>query len=210
MSDPPKFVLDQLDGRQVLVDLSAPGAFGDFAFRATDLATDHTDYFDAYHTGEASIFLDVLHVLVHDRPRELVLDEIDRIRADVHERTCDMTPTTISENSFDPLLDRVIGMSATPPTANGYRADQSGRLTLEPSRDALRFTFRNEPPAADDPHIGIPVGELWQFAAGMIWRSYSDTYSAAPLLTRLCTVEYEIALISVWDSVRVRPRYSRR
>lgn len=205
MSEPPTFVVQQPDGRQVLIDLSAPGAFGDFAFRTKDLARDHTAYFDAYHTGEASIFLDVLHVLVHDRPRELVLNDIDQIRADVHQRAGDMTPTTISENSFDPLLGRVTGMRAAPPTGTGYRDDRSGRLTLEPSCDALRFTFRDEPQATDDPHVDIPLGKLWQFAAGMIWRSYSDTYSAAPMLTRLCTATYEAALTSFEAAVQEAP-----
>lgn len=114
-----------------------------------------------------------------------------------------MTPTTVSANSFDPLLGRVTGMSTRPPTDTGYRADHLGRLTLEPSRGALRFTFRNEPQAAtDDPHVEIPVDQLWQFAAGMTWRSYSDDQSAAPSLTRLSTATYETVLRTVETAIR--------
>lgn len=205
MTEPPKFLVKQPDGREVLVDLSAPGAWGDFSFRVITVASQRVDYFDAYHTGEATIFLDVLHSLVHDRPREHILDDVERIRADVRERATDLTATTISENSFEWLLPRVPGMLVETPTATGYRATDSGRLTLEPSTEALRFAARDNPPSPTDPHVAIPVKQLWQFAAGMIWRSYSDNQSAAPMLTRLCTAAYDAALTAFEVAVRESP-----
>lgn len=197
MTGPPVFSVAQPDGTEVLIDLSAPGAFGDFAFRVTTPATGRIDYFDAYHTGEASIFLDVLHALAYGRPPQDVLDDVERIRGDVRARTENLTATTISQNSFEWLLHRVPHMLLTPPATTEYRATDSGRLTLEPLPGALRFEARSDSPLPTDPQVDIPIAQLWQFATGMTWRSYSDNHSVAPLNTRLCTDAFGEAMATL-------------
>lgn len=59
VDEAPVFTIAQPDGTHVDIDLSAAGDMGDFAFRARSTAPGRSGYFFAYHTGEASIFVDV-------------------------------------------------------------------------------------------------------------------------------------------------------
>lgn len=195
MSEPPVFVLDQPGRRQVQLDLSAGSMHGDFAFTATTLATGRVTHYDAYHTGERMIFLDVLHRNAHARPGQDVLDDVARIRADVSGRTEGLTPTSEAEHDFDRLLPRWLATLNTEPEPHTYGASTDNRysLTLTPTEAGLSISWqRRDTPRPRDPTIHIPTSELWRFAAGMIWRSYEEG-RRSPFLTRISTQAYNTA-----------------
>lgn len=204
MSELPVFVLDQPSRRQLQLDLSAGSMHGDFAFTATNLATGRVTHYDAYHTGEALIFLDVLHRLAYTRPARDVLDDVARTRADVNERTEGLTPTSQAEHDFDRLLPRWLATLNTEPTPHTYDASTDNRhnLALTPTDDGIAISWqRGDTPRPRDPTIHIPTPELWRFAAGMIWRSY-DTGRTAPFLTRISTLAYDTAIDAFESAAR--------
>ncbi|PZS30886.1 MAG: hypothetical protein DLM58_12975 [Pseudonocardiales bacterium] len=196
MSELPVFVLDQPSRRRLQLDLSTGATFGDFAFTATNLANGRVTHYDAYHTGERMIFLDVLHRIAHTRPGQDVLDDVARIRADVNERTEGLTPTSEAEHDFDRLLPRWLATLNTKPEPHTYGASTNNRYTLvlAPTDDGIAISWqRGDTQRPRDPRVHIPTSELWRFAAGMIWRSY-DTGRPAPFLTRISTQAYDTAL----------------
>lgn len=196
MSEPPVFVLDQPSRRQLQLDLSTGSMHGDFAFTATYLATGRVTRYDAYHTGERMIFLDILHRIAHAGPADDVLDDIARVRSDVSHRTDGLTPTSKSEHNFDGMLPRWLATLNAEPVPHTYAASTDNRynLVLTPTDAGLTISWqRGNTPRPRDPTIHIPTPELWRFAAGMIWRSY-DTGRTAPFLTRISTLAYDTAL----------------
>lgn len=205
MSDPPIFLIEQPGGQPIELDLSTAGQFGDFAFTATDPATGDVTFYDAYHTGERFIFLDVLHRIAHQRPTQDVLDDLVRVRADLAERTDGLNPTSRSEHDFTDLLPRWLATLNSEPTDRPYTAssDRLDNLTLTPTDDGLTITRRRgDTPRPRDPAVHIPTGELWRFAAGMIWRSYEQRRDA-PFLTRASTTAYQSALDAFESTVTV-------
>lgn len=205
MSELPVFVLDQPSRRQLQLDLSAGSMHGDFALTATNLATGRVTHYDAYHTGEALIFLDVLQHLAYTRPARDVLADIARIRTDVNERTDGLAPTTEAEHNFDRLLPRWLATLTARPTPHTYDAssDRRHNLALTPTEAGLGISWqRGDTPRPRDPTIHIPTPELWRFAAGMIWRSY-DTGRTAPFLTRISTRAYDTALEAFESAVHL-------
>jgi hypothetical protein len=189
------FDAEQPDGSQSTVDLSAPGDRGDFAFLATGPGRGRGNYFFAYHSYEASVFLDVLGAMCTGRDAADVLLDVERIHDQLGALTCGMTATETAENSFDFPL-RSLADAAWPDvrTVGGaYRGDGYGSATRAVSARAHGLTFDMRAGDRAPASVTIPTRDLWQFAAGMMWRSYGDRRNYS-LLSRLSSLEYHNAL----------------
>lgn len=196
MSASPVFTLELPSRRRVQIDLSVATMHSDFAFTATDPVTGRVTRFDAHHSGERFLFLHVLHRIAYDRPVEVVLADVARIRDDLAERTSGLTATSQSENNFEDTLPPWTATLATEPTIASFAAsfDRAHVLLLTPTDGGLTISWqRGNTPRPRDPKIDVPTNELWRFAAGMMWRSYDDGRDY-PMLTRINTSAYNSAL----------------
>lgn len=156
-------------------------------------------YFFAYHTGETSIFLTIVHALPWLRGPADALADLERVRQDVGERTEGMFATTESENTFDRLLPTLARRLGTEPQTAEFQADEIGSvlLALAPTEQGLRVDLNDVTAHQTMRSVTIPTDDLWRFAAGMIWRSYADRPDTYPQLTRLSTAAYEQAVTAL-------------
>jgi hypothetical protein len=201
----PAFTVTQADGTHSRIDLSAAGNMGDFAFRVTVREPGRGGYFFVYHTGEASIFVDILICMASNRPTADVIADVELIRRDLATRTIGRGYTTTSENTVDHALTRLnTRASDTTVGRREYPADQSASATLTLTHDAdgLTFTLHRNHDDEPDRAVTIPTDQLCQFAAGMMWRSYSRAGRTHPDLSRLCSREYDRALDAFENSLR--------
>ena len=197
MSSEPILTVTQPDGTASVIDLSAPGAYQDFAFEAVH-DDGRCDRFAAYHTGERAIFIDVLTRLATGRPADAVLADIARVRAEVATTAADLSPTS-SQSTFRGVWPSVPRSPAVR-FSNNYSTDGRSRgvgLTVAGDKYGLRFSERRG--RERGLKIVIPADQLWRFAAGMIWRSYEGR-SSTPL-SRVSTDEYWDALDRFESSV---------
>jgi hypothetical protein len=199
VSSAPIFDTTQPDGTVSVIDLSTPGAYQDFAFEAAH-ADGRRDRFAAYHTGERAIFIDVLTRLAAGRPVDTVLADIVRIRVEVATRSDGLSPTS-SQPRFRPMWPP-LPAEPTLPFSNSYTIDGRSRrvgLTVAGDKYGLRFSERCG--RERGLKVVIAAGELWRFAAGMMWRSYEGR----ALLSRVCTDEYQDALGRFESLIQQRP-----
>ena len=196
----PVFDIVQPDGVAISIDFTTPGAFGDFAFAVT--YPDHsTVRYGAYHTAEASVFLDVLRCWAATTSPADIAAELEAIPAHLAALTQGMQPSSRSQNHFDDLmLDHVrVAATAENPAPTSYTIDSvsPGRLALTPTPTSLRFAIVGDDDDRYAP-IEIPAVRLPTVIVGMIWRSYSE---GAITLTRLSTDTYEAALAAFSEGV---------
>ncbi|PZS16457.1 MAG: hypothetical protein DLM57_10375 [Pseudonocardiales bacterium] len=172
-TDPPPFVAVQEDGSAVEVDLSRPGAYGDFAFTVHRAGARRAEHFYAYHTGEAAIFCAVLATLAARQPAATALADIERIRCEVTARTQGLDVMTRAENTFDDVLanlevlvrDRKTG-DACKHTANAAGSDT---LVVTPTPIGLTLVLRRETEEETfERAVTVQTGDLWRFAAAMV------------------------------------------
>lgn len=204
--DPPPFVAIQEDGSAVEVDLSRPGTYGDFAFTVHRAGARRPEHFYAYHTGEAAIFCAVLATLAARQPAAAALADIERIRREVTARAQVLDVTTQSENTFDGVLANLEVLVREKKTGDActHAANAAGSDTLvvTPTPIGLTLVLRRETEGeTSERSMTVLTGDLWRFAAGMVWRSYSSHGSS---LSRLSTTEYECALASFEAAVVAR------
>lgn len=127
-----------------------------------------------------------------NRPTADVVADIKRVRRDLTTRTGGRGYTSMSENTVDATLARLTARTAD--SAVGDRAYQEGpggsaTITLTHDADGVTFILHRGHDDEPDGAVTIATEQLWQFAVGTMWRSYSRYERVHPDLSRLCSLE---------------------
>lgn len=189
------FTVTQPDGRNVYVDMSVHGGFGDFAFTASD-ENDTTRFF-AYWTSESSIFIDIMKRL-RSRAREQLVEDVARMHSVLAEMTMrGYTPTREGEGRMDEwTINWLLAKPSGEPQRYPMFSGGDDMLVVDATHeDGMHIASdRDMDGQREYTEVVIPDDELWRFAAGMIARSYSDDGRSYTQLTRFATSQYDNAL----------------
>lgn len=175
------FEFEQPDGRNLDVDFSQNGSFGDFALKVNgaDVAEARSRMY-AYWTGEASIFAGVMGFWLKNRSYDEQVQDLTKVES---------TLRSLQANGFHPtdsgeareineyLLEEAINhpeeVRSVPMFSGGIdtlTVDPSGGENLVVASDRLWDD-------GEEIHEEFSVSseDAWKFIAGMVGRSYSDT-----------------------------------
>lgn len=190
-----KFEFRQPDGSNVMLDFSAPGMMGDFAFTNEDASKDQQGYW-VYHTGTQALFNYFTAAMIQQNN---ALEQFEKLCNKLDTYSATMTATTESESSFgEYALDELSQRMNRPLEQMELNASGYGEsaLWVTPQDSATICEMDRDWDDGERLQYGvsIPHDQAWQFLAGMIWRSYSEDGRSWPQNSRHATSEFERAL----------------
>lgn len=189
----PIFEIPQRDGAMATIDLTTPGAYGDFALTARipeDGGGVTKRIFGAYHTSESRIFVQILQHWARVAPPADIAAGLDRVAAVLSDMTAGMGRTSQSENTFGYLIRSSIDPLANSdvlPVDHEHSDEFRNVIVLAPRGSDLTWISHR----GQQMSFTVPPSHLWTLVTGMVWRSYRIDFSS---LTRLNTDTYEAAL----------------
>ncbi len=193
------FEVMQPDGRQLSVDMSAPGGYGDFAFttRPTDRPGGREHFF-MYWLSEMELFLQLFKRMATERGMGAFEQDIEHIRGIMRELcAAGCHETTQGQGRVDAYDIRGI-MRPEGGSQRVYRMFSGGddRLIVDTTGPitCLRVDREWDEGQRKQVDLYLPDEVLWRFVSGMIGRSFTTDGGEYVQLTRFSTAVYMDAM----------------